>query len=151
MSARAAIKGTFSDFKLLRTRSVCQLIIEIPIEEADAALKALGGLPRSDSERWCAVALLDMRTPDDQGASRDPVQKHHRAFCDLPMPQQAGIRSEDLDFQIFISKTPAGRESENAADAIRIFCGVGSRSEILPGTKAGERWIELLRSYEGRR
>jgi hypothetical protein len=37
----AAIKGTFSDFKLIKTRKLAQLIIEIPIELADSALAAL--------------------------------------------------------------------------------------------------------------
>jgi hypothetical protein len=148
---RAAIKGTFADFKLIKTRKIAQLVIEVPIEQADAALKTLGGLPRSDAERWCAIALLDTRTFDDQGNFQDPIQKHKRAFCDLPMAAQAGIRSEDLDFQLWIARLPAGKEGENAADAIRIYCGVGSRKEILPGTQAGERWKELLRSYEGRR
>lgn len=145
-----AIKATFSDWRPVKGRKQLQLIFEVPLEETPEVLKMLGA-PMPDKETWCAIALLDMRTFDDQGNVQDPIQKHKRAFCDLPMPAQAGIRSEDLDFQIWISKLPAGREGENAADAIRIYCGVGSRSEILPGTQAGNRWIELLRSYEGRR
>ena len=43
----AAIKATFSDFKLIKTRKVAQLVMEIPVEQADAALKALGGLHQS--------------------------------------------------------------------------------------------------------
>jgi len=147
MSAPAAIKGTFADFKLIKTRKLAQIVIEVPIEEADAALTALGGLPRPDSERWVAMARLDM-----SGTQR-PSQGlgERRQFCDLPMPAQAGIMSDDLKFQLWMSKLPAGKEGENAADAIRIYCGVGSRAEILPGTHAGARWLELLRSYEGRR
>lgn len=38
-----AFKGTFSDLKLIKTRSVAQVVIEIPIEEADKALSPPGG------------------------------------------------------------------------------------------------------------
>ena len=60
MDAPAAIKGCFADFKIIKTRKLAQLIIEIPIEQADAALATLGGIPRSDSERWIALARLDL-------------------------------------------------------------------------------------------
>lgn len=150
MSAPKAIKATFADWRPVKGRKQLQLIFEVPLETTAEVLKMLGA-PMPDRETWVAIALLDMRTFDDQGNFQDPVQKHRRAFCDLPMPVQAGIRSEDLDFQLWIAKLPAGREGENAADAIRIYCGVGSRKDILPGTQAGNRWIELLRSYEGRR
>lgn len=153
MSAPAAIKGTFSDFKLIKTRKLAQVIIEIPIEQADAALTALGGLPRSDTERWVAIALLDMRKFDAQGNlptdDNGELPKPRRPFCELPMPQQAGILSNDLKFQLWLSKKDVGRECESAAEAIRVWCGVASRSDIRPGTKTGERWLALLNEFEG--
>jgi hypothetical protein len=42
----AATQGTFSDFRLIKGRKVCQIVIEVPIEQADQALAALGGLPQ---------------------------------------------------------------------------------------------------------
>lgn len=55
----AAIMGSFSEFRMVKTRSVCVLSIEIPVEQADAALSALGGVPQPGKERPVAVALLD--------------------------------------------------------------------------------------------
>src|SRR3954467_8257198 len=55
----AAIKATFGDFRLIRSRKVCQLCLEIPIEGADTALAALGGIPQPHSDRWVAVARLN--------------------------------------------------------------------------------------------
>jgi hypothetical protein len=134
-------KGTFSDFKIIRTRKVAQLVVEIPIEEADAAVAALGGLPRSDRERWVAVARLDMNAANGQR------EKTRRAFCDLPFPQQAGIKTKDTDFQFWIN---GGFCSEqDCAAGIRKRCGVESRADIVAGSEAGEKWLGLLREFEG--
>ncbi len=40
MSKPAAIDGRFADFKLIKTRSVCQLVVEVDITRADDALAA---------------------------------------------------------------------------------------------------------------
>lgn len=141
MSAPAAIRGTFSDFKLIRTRKLAQIVIEVPIEEADAALSVLGGLPRSDDERWVAIACLAIPSP-----SAAPVEpKERRAFCDLSFAQQAGIRANDAAFSAFMDAEPG----EDCAAAIRSGCGVKSRSEILPGTTAATLWKDLLNEFEG--
>lgn len=55
-----AIQATFSDFKLIKSRSVVQLVLELPIEAADAALASLGGIPQPGMERWVAVAPLNL-------------------------------------------------------------------------------------------
>ena len=51
-----AIRATYSDVKLVKTRKVFQLIFEVPIEDADNALRVLGGLPRPAAERWVGIA-----------------------------------------------------------------------------------------------
>jgi hypothetical protein len=48
----AAVKATFSDFRLIKGRKQAQLVLEIPIEEADRALAALGGIPQPQSDHW---------------------------------------------------------------------------------------------------
>src|SRR4051794_33494293 len=55
----AAIQGTFADFKLVKTRRTVQIVIEVPIEQADQALAALGGLPQPAEEKWVAVARIN--------------------------------------------------------------------------------------------
>jgi hypothetical protein len=55
----AAIQASFADFRLIKGRKQAQIILEIPIEGADAALAALGGIPQPQSDRWVAVARLN--------------------------------------------------------------------------------------------
>jgi hypothetical protein len=140
MDNLAVTKATFADFRIIKTRKTAQLILELPIENADAALIALGGLPRSDAERWVAIARLN-------DIDQIRKEKAHRAFHELPFPQQAALKSKDETFQSWIN---GGYPSEQGcAVAIRNHCGVNSRADILQGTEAGERWLGLLREFEG--
>jgi hypothetical protein len=143
-----AIKATFADWRPVKGRKQLQLIFEVPLEETSEVLKMLGA-PMPDKETWVAIALLDMRTFDDQGNLQDPAQKHRRAFCDMPFPQQAGILSEDQKFETWaLSHIHLNMDDTDCAAVIRRWCGVTTRADILPGTHAGGKWINLLRSYE---
>lgn len=55
----AAIRASFSDFRIIKGRKQAQLILEVPIEEADNALAVLGGIPQPQSDCWVAVARLN--------------------------------------------------------------------------------------------
>jgi hypothetical protein len=103
----AAIKATFSDFKLIRTRKLCQLVLEIPIEEADNALAALGGIPQPQSDHWVAVARLN------GVAKPEPEPKEKRRWEDLKLSMQASIRCGEPAFQKFVVAT----DTEQAAAA----------------------------------
>ena len=150
MSA-AAIKATFSDFKHVKTRSVVQFVFELPIEQADDALRALGGLPRPSEERWCGIARLDMK------AVSEPVKeiaapKDRRPFDDLPPAMQAGIRCSDLDFIKWINASlkPLGPplSAEDVANSVRAHCSVSSRSELNTNPEAAAKWRELNDAFE---
>jgi hypothetical protein len=52
-----AILATFSEVKIIKTRSVMQIVCEIPIDQADEALRILGGIPQPAEERWVGIAL----------------------------------------------------------------------------------------------
>ena len=152
----AAIKGTFSEIKFVKTRKICQIVIEIPIEQADEALAVLGGVPRPDAERWVAIARLSepqtsLREQVDVVRAEAKHAREHRAFCDLPMSKQTGIKADDHLFSAFLFRNyghlyPMAGSPE---DIIRMVCGVASRREITPSTPAGDRWISLLREFEG--
>lgn len=140
-----AIAGTFADFKLVKTRSCAQLVIEVPIEQADGVLAALGGLPRPSKERWVGIAPLKSapqvqvasQAPDDPFAAPTP-------FRDLPAAKQAGIKCTDPDFQRWL-----GADSdEAAAELVRQYCGVNSRSELNADPEAAAHWRKMLGSYE---
>lgn len=139
----AAIKGTFSDFRIIRGRKVAALVIEIPLEEADAALKALGGVPIAESERWVAIARLNPKAVQ-QAQEGQEHNKPRRAFQDLPLPQQIGIRCNDEQFWRFLSKKgPAIIDVQGAAAIVRAICCVTSRAEIRTGTGAADEWKKI--------
>lgn len=140
MSAPAAIRGTFSDFRLVKSRSVAQLVVEIKIEEADAALATLGGLPQPASERWVALAALNV-------TSIKP--KERQRWADLKAAAQAGTRCGEPAFQKFLqSINYEVRNSDEAAEAVRHYCNVDSRRQLNLDPVAADAWRELERAFQ---
>lgn len=126
-----AILATFADCKIIRTRSCIQIICEVPIEDADEALRMLGGIPQPGTERWVGIALApkerkNIKGPvtqlvesgqpprgscgpildDHESAGSSPARaaKSHRPFASLKLSNQAGMRCEDGQFRDFISE-----------------------------------------------
>lgn len=152
MADRAAFQATFSDFKLIRGRKVAQVVLEVPMEKADEALSALGGLPRPDAERWVAVARLvpgAEKAVGGQTAEPLPTEpKERKPFDSLPYAQQSALKCSDEAFQRFLVEMhEAEPGEEGAADAVRAYCGVASRSEIKANTQAAGAWRDLLGRY----
>ena len=85
-----------------------------------------------------------------------PPQTLARARKSSP-PQRCAILCNDPAFWIFLNKTyhqtmPAGcgvQDAEGAAALIRFLCNVKSRSEIIPGTPAFDKWDAILSNYVG--
>lgn len=112
-----AICASFADFKLIKGRKVCQLVCEVPLEQADAALAALGGLPNPHAERWVGIAPLTKQpqgkptsgsapSPSLADAADSPAAapKPERKWDDIPPSQQAGMRCKDPPFQKWASE-----------------------------------------------
>ncbi len=135
-----AIRATYSDLKLVKTRKVLQLIFEVPIEEADNALRVLGGMPRADAETWVGIALIT-----EEAAAR-PTGKPRKAWGETPLVQQAGIRCNDVEFQQWV----AASDMQDAIEAVRRICKVKSRTEFATDDDAAERWRNLDRDFLAR-
>jgi hypothetical protein len=148
MPDKAAIAGTYSDFKIIRSRKVAQLIIEVPIEQAQALITALG-LPNPAEETWVAVARLKPQTPAKEETPSTASVRAHRPFPELPYPQQAALRCNDLSFRDFLRHRQFGevRDADAAARIVRSYCEVDSRADIKPGTKAEKLWLRLNTEY----
>lgn len=131
MSEPAAFHATFSDWKLIRTRKVVQLVFEVAVEEADHAYQVLGGMPHPGETIWCGIARLD--------ASAFEVKKP----VNTELAQRAGFLCTQKDFWLFLH---VGDE-EAAATAVRRICEVTSRSNIIPGTLASIKWQKLHEDY----
>lgn len=150
MTNAAAVAGDFSDFRTVKGRKVCQLIIEIPIEQADAALDALGGIPRPDKSRPVAVARLHSPGPQahaGNGASEGEASpgKERKRFRDLPASQRAALMCNDFAFQAWVGeqvKKP-GQTEQDCADFLRARCGVYSRAKFDSDAAARARFEVL--------
>ena len=135
----AVVKGTYSDFKLIKTRNVVQMIIEVPIEQAEQITTKFG-MPQPHEEKWVAVALLNTeKKPIDNSVSR--------------AIQQAGILGQDITFGTWLKNTrpELSVEPNNIASiqqAIRTICGVKSRSDFKIDTNALNTWQKLYDSYQ---
>ena len=144
----AAIQGTFADLKSVKTRSVVQMVVEIPIEQAEQVIKAFG-FPQPGAEIAVAVARLD---PEKAKAAPAPSEKPKERFADKRLSVQAGIRCNDPRFQRFISNEYGQwlRDGEDVADFVRRHCMVGSRKDLDDDiyVSSRERWIALNAEFE---
>ena len=143
MTEQITVIGTFSDLKSVKTRSVVQLIVEIPIEQASQVVAAFG-FPQPGSEIDVVVARL---WPEKIKASPD---KPKRPFHELPLSQQAGIRCQDQSFQLFLEGEgyTSTAHPNNAADYVRGECGIDSRAQLDDEERPRGIWLRLNAEYE---
>lgn len=169
----AVFQGDYTDLKFIKTRSACQVIIEIPIEQASAFVAAFGApVPSSGcpvaiarilpslvrQQLEASVALIDK--PD--GGSPETLRygnkmtgptKERRSWSALSYAEQAGIRCNEPDFLRFLNhscgdQSASINSAESAATFVRGYCNVISRSDIKPGTEFGDRWTKLSDKYD---
>jgi hypothetical protein len=144
-----AFKATYSDWKLVKTRQVVQIVFEVPLAEADAAYELLGGMPAPASERWFGIAALAPK-PEPRPVPDKPLAGAKRDWRDLPPSQQAGIRCEEPSFVSFLKEERSDdwHESQDAAECVRLICGITSRSELGTNQKARVIWAQLNSQFE---
>lgn len=118
MSRPDAFSACYADWKLVKSRKVVQIVLEVPMETSDAAYQLLGGMPNPAAEIWVGVAKL-AKKPEHE-------QKGHRRWADLTVGEQAGIRCNEDDFQRFVEASNAS----GAAVALRERFNVASRKDI---------------------
>lgn len=164
MPDHATFCGTYSDWKLIRTRSVVQIIFEVPLEASGDAYQVLGGMPQPSSEVWCAIARLDMKGGEANQQSKPGLQPDKPApasVTDLPVrarkpvaaekrfAQQAGICCGDPVFQQFLYEHDMVIEKTEdcAVTAVYLICGVATRKDIVPGSAAADAWDRLYSKF----
>lgn len=140
MNDRAAFQATYSDWKLVRSRKVVQVVFEIPLEQANTAFEALGGMPNPGAEIWCAIARLE-KPP----VPPSPTQAANGQWA----IKRAGILCKDPVFWRFLnegdyfnSEYPIDNET-SCAQFIRGFCGVISRSDLTVGSAGAAKLRQL--------
>lgn len=141
--AAAATRATFSDFRIVKGRKVAQLVFEVPLEGADAALAALGGLPQPAAERWCGIARLT----DEAAHKPDARERYAQSSEGKQAVTRAALLCSESGFQGWIGVPPElrGREERASEGAmmLRARLGIGSRQDIAADPDALKRFLDL--------
>jgi hypothetical protein len=141
MSESAAILGDYVDLRFIKGRKVCQVVIEVPIEKGNDIVAAFG-TPRPDIT--IPVALARLMPEGEQTVEKTP--RVPRRWNELPATQQAAMRCQEPRFQAFMRERYA---KDDAADGVRLHCGVSSRAQITDeNTTAMAAWRSLESEYQ---
>lgn len=143
MSA-SAFRATYSDWKLVKTRGVVQVVFEVPVADAGEAYDVLGGMPNSGSEQWFGIAAISAAR-SEQVESKSTARTK-RDWPSLSAAQQSGIRCDDIAFTVFLQEEHPDNWHESMSDpaeCVRLICGVQSRGEFARNPGAEQRWRTL--------
>ena len=147
MNTPAAFKATYSDWKLVKTRGVVQVIFEVPLADSDAAYEILGGMPDYANERWFGFAALRNGQPIIDA----PEEKQSKNWRELQPSAQAGIRCAEPLFWAFLREemnmTLPG-SADNAAEFVRSYCKVNSRAHFNTNPAAKAVWQSLDNQFQ---
>jgi hypothetical protein len=145
MDAPTVIQGKLVDARNVASHKCVRLYIDIPAELGASVVKMFGW-PTQVEPVDVAVARLDI------GAIKPVVEapKERRKFADLSPAQQAALTCKEPRFWAWIREERGedGCDSEgDAADYVREFCNVQSRSELNLHTGGATRWQFLCSAY----
>jgi hypothetical protein len=145
----AAFKASYSDWRLVKTRSVVQIVFEVPLEQADAAYQVVGGMPNFGSEQWFAIAKLHPEAKEPEPVRELQTPPARARNPDKRLITQAGAACDDPVFQRYLldHQMVVVMSEEQAERAVRLGCLVQSRKEFLLGTPAGDRWQEFYGKF----
>lgn len=132
------IQGTYSDFKMIKTRSVCQVIIELPLEQAESFI-SMFGIPQPSQEKWVALAMLNERN----------IQKNSDVSFAI---QKCGILCKEKIFGVFLKESKKLSEintndPESITQGLKSILGVKSRTEFHKEENL-IAWNRLYSEYE---
>jgi hypothetical protein len=164
MTKAAAFRAEFSDWKLIRTRKVVQIVLEVPVELSGEAYEVLGGMPDPSKSVWCAVARLKGGDVSEgrqaEAILGSGVSGRTHETSPAPSPAQPGRAKSPAQVAGYLCKLPpfwkflreeCGRhyaiDEDGAAEAVREICGVEHRSEIIHGTDAALYWHDLRSKF----
>lgn len=141
MTDKAVTTGTFSEVRFVKTRSVMVIHIEVPIEAADMALQALGGVPQPGKEVAVAVARLNPNRTLAGGPDALEPKRESLAY-------QAGALCENPVFIAYLNEEYGWPQDMDAAEKVRKLCGVESRSQLDTELVAASKWRELRGRFD---
>jgi hypothetical protein len=133
------ISGTYADFKIVKTRNVAQFVVEIPLEQADAAIQMFG-VPKVSVEQWVAIAALKEAAVVKTQEGADMI-KLAAMLCSNP---EFGVFLRDAMRLSEVDPT----NSESVASGLRKVLGVKSRTEFHDDSDARLAFSRLKGEYD---
>jgi hypothetical protein len=140
------LQATYADLKTVKTRSTCQLILELPIE-ALTDVVALLGAPVPGNEVWVAVARLRPEAVQSPPAMIEPPDGDKPP---RPLSQVSAILCNIVAFRRFLHEQHGFDvipTVDEAADWVREHCGVQSRREFDTDDAAASNFRSLRGEY----
>jgi len=162
-----ALRATYHTFKLVPSRSVAQIVLEIGIEQAEAALDLLG-IPQPGKPTWVGIARLndsaavtsaplcpDQALPESDGVAPEAGSGAAGRPAQHPLVRLAGILPNDERFRKWtgLKAMAHGYEDEgflreeDVADWLRHECGIASRRELATNPDAAAKFEALVARY----
>ncbi len=161
---RAAFTGSYADLKFIKSRSVMQVIVELPIEQADAFLAAFKA-PQPGAERPVALALLNsapaVHAPASVPSSAEAIEAHSESAGQSGVasgryPEQTGDRGRTtMITEVIPQQGPLAREKpqrrptaapDRLVQYVAIACGSPQFQEWLKGyiSLPPDRYLDQL-------
>jgi hypothetical protein len=148
------IAATFCDIRTVKGRKMLQIICEVPLEEAEAAMSLLG-FPKPADPVWVGIARLKLpagadrpsNPADNLGSDSSPAIK--------PAPATKRERTP-AERAAFLCTLPEFRRwygaptEEAAAHQMRQECGVTSRAQITTNPDAHEAFKRIEDAFHRR-
>jgi len=159
MTANNVIQAAYVNFKYITSRNVCQVVLEVPMEQG-TVIHDLLGPPLPAKANWVALAPLGGLDDADMEPERkpDPAEKPRQSWSEMPRSKQAAIRCNEPAFQKWIKTqlswgkavtTQDGDITQHptTADLVRHLCQVASRSELDQNHPGAGHWDDLDAQY----
>lgn len=149
----AIIEGALVDAKNVAAHKCVRLSIDVPAELGAQIVKAFGW-PTMAEPVHVAVARLNVGTVVGPHKDEQSIKfpKQSKRFEDMPYATQAALTCQEPRFHAYLREERFYEcdSEDEAANFVREFCLVGSRSEIKPDNpKAASRWQFLISAYQG--
>jgi len=142
MSKPAAIMASLVDVRNIAAHRCVRLEIHVPVEQASLVMAAFGWPTAADPVPVAIARLVEPEAASERAKAEKPRQK----WESLPLSQQAAIRCGEESFWRFLAETHSLSvigTSDEAADYVRIACGVKSRAEIGKTEASAKAWRDL--------
>ena len=133
------MQGTYSDYKLIKTRGVISVSVEFPIEQAEEFVRMFG-MPKPDTEKWVAIA----------GLNEEVIHRNEDVVRTI---QQAGMLCKEINFGRFLKNQKnmldvIPEKEDTIAKGLRAILGIQSRTDFHNDNNALIAFNRLKSEYE---